>query len=73
MGILSYQSTMFNERGQSTQQLFTVAPALFRRLFHTYICFDIYPEMVGVTTIEVYFRQQALLITFFIIQFTEDI
>ena len=29
--------------------------------------------MVGVTTIEVYFRQQALLITFFIIQITKDI
>ena len=27
--------------------------ALFRRLLHTYICFDIYPETVGVATIEV--------------------
>ena len=38
---------------QSTQQLFILAPALFRRLLHTYICFDIYPETVGVATIDV--------------------
>ena len=39
---------------QSTQQLFIVAPALSRRLLHNHICFDIYSEMFGVATIEVY-------------------
>ena len=38
---------------ESTQQMFLVAPALFRRLLHTYVCLDIYPETVGVANIEV--------------------
>ena len=48
---------------QSTQQLFIVAPALFRRLLHTYICLDIYPETVAVATVNYHF----------IIEITEDI
>ena len=40
-------------RVQFTQQVLIVAPAIFRRLLHTYICLDIYPETVGVATIEV--------------------
>ena len=60
-------------RVQPTQQLFIVAPALFKKLLHTYICLDIYFETVGVVIIEVLFRQQVLLITFFIIEIAEDI
>ena len=37
---------------KSTQQLFIVAPALLWRLLLTYICVGVYPETVGVVTIE---------------------
>ena len=50
---------------QSTKQFFIVAPTLFRRLFSTYIWFDIYPETLVVATIQVQFRQQVLLFTLF--------
>ena len=40
-------------RVQSTQKLFIVAPALFRKLLHTYNWLDIYPETVGIATIGV--------------------
>ena len=29
------------------QQLFIWTPTLFRRILHTYICFDIYPGILG--------------------------
>ena len=60
----------YDLRVQSTPKLFIVAPSLFRRLLHTYICLDTYPIRVAI--IEVLFRQQVLLITFSIIKIIED-
>ena len=38
---------------------------------HAYICLDIYPEIVGVTDIEVLFIPQVFVLTLSIIKITE--
>ena len=60
-------------RGHSFEQSIICTPTLFKRFFNTYVCLDLYHETVGVATIEVWFSQHGLPMTFFITEITEHI
>ena len=52
----------------SFQQLFIWAPTILKIFSHTYIHFDLYPETVGVATIEMRFSQHVLLMPFSLVK-----